>query len=59
MYHVHVLGFDDKTTTHKHPSRLYDIRPIIPVWDVGCLYGYTKAPTTAELERERNGKYTI
>ena len=26
---------------------------------VGCLYGYTKAPTTAGLGGERNGKYTI
>ena len=26
---------------------------------VGCLYGYTKAPTTAGLGGERNGQYTV
>ena len=48
MYHVHVLGFDDKTTQRPQhtPSRLYDIMPITPVWDV---YGYTEAPTTYHL----------
>ena len=53
---------DHNATTHKYPSRLYDIIPIIPVWDVGCLYlyGYTKAPTTAgPLGWEVNGTVSI
>ena len=53
MYHVHVLGFDDKTTTHKHPSRLYDIMPITPVWDVYMVIPRHLPPLV------RNGKYTV